>query len=1159
MSLNVVMGNGQHDLRSEMLTMIQQQFRQNELLTVFYIVPNHVKFDSEVNVLQRFSIMNGNDDSELYAQSRLQVYSLTRLAWALMKNTPDRQPDIVEPTGLFMIVSNILREQSDILPVFSRMQTKSGFVSALVAQLVELRASNVTPENLLEILEKSADNIFLRQTLNAKLHDLAIVADDFNARMGENQITGQETLIAFAKQLADLKLSNVAFYFDGFNGFTSAEMMVVNQLITTYPVTMGILGDPEKMGQQREGDVFFKPMTTVEQLSITARTAQQEVAITAATKMRPLSRTAQQVLGAWACLGEYRNFTGSRDEVHLNVFAAENPITEIKEVARRIRRSLVDDPTLHLRDIIILSRDLTPYQAHIEAVMSQFELPYFLDMDVNMMNHPLVELILNLLAPNKFQYQTMLAILKTGLLRPTFENKIVSHDEFFDIVSHMDNYLYAYRPYESRWRDFSRPFKLFQVTRDDDDTEISEDEKVNNRLEYLRHFIVEAFDELDDGFAMAKNLRQSVTHLVLWLQKYHVTDALLEQRDDFIAQGNLSRSQQSEEVWQMLTKTLDEMVEIDGERGVSLTDIVTTLQAGLSGAKFSGIPNNLDQLMISEAGIVQNTQYKQLYFIGGTRQNLPAQVKNAALINDAERSIVQPALQSGTNPRYLQNTAQQQMAEENLLFYGSLMSSIGSITLSYPILEPSGQLAEMSSFFKRLVDTFNSEVKVIGSIPSSAASLLKQYVGTARATLSDLVKILPVYGQTAAFKAVQNVISNTMQDRLERVLSAPNYQNNTTKLKPKFISALFGERLNVSISQLESYYSNPFAYFLQYGLKLQERATNELNVAQTGTLYHAVFENVLHELIVKNKSLRDITGDELRALVRQHMQSQLALPAFEILNDSGKMRATTNYLTRVCETLVLNLQAAARENTSKPEAVEQLFGFSKESLPPLSFARMQVRGKLDRFDKQDVNGEFGTIIDYKSNGKTFNWGQAYDGLQMQLLTYWDAAQQSAEKLGVAAIGGAFFAKISPEKTKITDKTDLNALFTGKLIPETFKYRGLFISEPAYVSALTTLEPQEKSAHYPVVLLKNGALGKIGVDAVDPDEFALLLQRNRENIITAGDLILSGYFPIMPVEGGLTYSPYLDIIRFDRALGDAYKVQSPADKNTIIKLLKGGQD
>ena len=37
MSLNVVMGNGQHDLRSEMLTMIQQQFRQNELLTVFIL------------------------------------------------------------------------------------------------------------------------------------------------------------------------------------------------------------------------------------------------------------------------------------------------------------------------------------------------------------------------------------------------------------------------------------------------------------------------------------------------------------------------------------------------------------------------------------------------------------------------------------------------------------------------------------------------------------------------------------------------------------------------------------------------------------------------------------------------------------------------------------------------------------------------------------------------------------------------------------------------------------------------------------------------------------------------------------------------------------------------------------------------------------------
>ncbi|GMA70464.1 ATP-dependent helicase/deoxyribonuclease subunit B [Leuconostoc litchii] len=933
MTLNILMGNGRHDLRGEMLENIQQQFQQHSALAVYYIVPNHVKFDSEVDVLQRFSIINGNDETKLYAQSRLQVYSLTRLAWALMKNTPEDQPDIIAPTGLFMMVSNILREQADKLPVFSRMQAKSGFVAALVSQLVELRASNVTPENLLEILEQSADNVFLRQTLNAKLRDLAIVSEIFNQLMGNNQITNQEVLLTFAKQLSTFDLSNVAFYFDGFNGFTSAEMMVVNQLVIKYPVTISILGNTKQLGHQQSGDVFFKPMTTVQQLTDVAQMAQQEVKVVAAKQERKQSRTSRQVLEAWESLGEYRPFKGSRNDVNLKAFAAENPITEIKEVARRIRASLAENPELHLRDIIILARDLTPYEAHIKAIMAQFDLPYFLDVDINMMNHPLVELILNLLGPNKFNYQTILAILKTGLLRPISDNKLVSRDEFFDIVSYMDNYLYAYRPYESKWRDFSREFKLFQVTRDNDDTEVSKDEKINHRLEYLRHFIVDAFDELDQGFSQAQNLRQSVTHLILWLQKYHVTEALIEQKNDFIAQGDLSRAQQIEEVWQMFTQTLDEMVNIDGTRQVSLIDMVTTLQAGLSGAKFSGIPNNLDQLMISEAGIVQSTQYKQLYFIGGTRQNLPAQSKTTALINDAERTIVQPALQQGSNPRYLQNTAQQQMAEENLLFYGSLMSSTGDITLSYPILEPSGQIAEMSPFFKRLVDTFSSEVNIVNSTPDNATLLLKNYIGTARSTLSDLVKIMPQYAKTSAFKAIQNIISNTTQKRLEIVLSAPYYKNKTEKLKPELVMRLFGQQLNVSISQLESYYNNPFGYFLQYGLKLRERVTNELNVAQTGTFYHAILENVLHDLIIKNQSLRDVTGDELRSLVRRHIQSQLNLPAFEMLNESGKMRATTSYLGKVSEQLVLNLQAAARENASKPQAVEQLFGFSKQSLP----------------------------------------------------------------------------------------------------------------------------------------------------------------------------------------------------------------------------------
>ena len=1155
MTLNILMGRAEHDMRGDMLVDIQKHLQKSASLTIYYIVPNHVKFDSEVDVLQRFSVINGHSQAQRYSQSRLQVYSLTRLAWALMKNTPTKQPETVSTAGLFMLVTDILREKASQLPVFARLQAKSGFVTALVAQLIELRVSRISPQDLLDIVAKSADNIFLRQTLNAKLRDLAIVAEAFEQKLGQQRITAQESLLHFVGELNDLELSNTMFYFDGFNGFTSAEQAVVNALIARYPVTIALLGDISKLGTQQAGDVFFKPMTTAQQLVAWASSNQQSVNTRSASTLRKLSSANYQVLSAWEKLGEYRSFQVTDDKTAFKAFAAATPIVEIQEVARRIRRALQQDPSLHLRDILILARDLGPYQSHIPAVMAAFELPFFLDTDVTMMNHPLVELILTLLSPQKFNYQNVLAILKTGLLRPTIDGKSVASDEFFDIVGYLDNYLYAYRPYESTWRQFDRPFQLFQVTRDNDETEISQDQKINQRLEFLRRFVVKSFDQLDDGLKKATTFRQAATALIEWLQKNHVVDVLINQRDNLMAQGDLVHAQQHDEVWQMFSQTLDDMVSFKGDDDFVLTDMVDILVAGFSGAKFSGIPNSLDQLTISEAGIVQSTSYRELFFIGGTRQNLPAQTKTTALINDAERTMVMPDLQSGDQPRYLQNTAQQQMAEENLLFYGSLMSATDHITLSYPILDSSGQIAEMSPFFKRLVDTFSIEVITVSGQPVSSSALIKHYIGTPQTTLSELVKILPVARQTSAFKSLKSLLETTVKSRLTRVFSAPNYQNKPVQLRPEFVAALFGEQLNVSISQLESYYHNPYAYFLQYGLHLKERTTNTLDVAQTGTLYHAIFEKVLAHLIQNNLSLRDLTSDDIKHLVSEQMGQLMTSPVFEILTENGKMRATSEYLKRVSDILLLNLQAAARENTSRPLAVEQLFGFPKASLPALQLPKIHVRGKLDRLDLQDSAGEFGTIIDYKSNGKLFSWAQAYDGLQMQLLTYWDAAQQSASQLGFDKVGGAFFAKIVPDKTSLTSSTDIDALLEGRILPENFKYRGLFISDSAYVDALADIEASEKSPHYPLARLKNGDLGKSGVDAVSPGEFEALLKRNRQNIVTAGQQILAGHFPLSPVEGGLTYSPYLDIMRFDRALGDRYREQTTGDKNRILELLK----
>lgn len=1162
MMLTILMGNGRQDLRGELLQDIQQRLKENPKLTIYYIVPNHIKFDSEVNVLERFAQLNHYDNQEVYAQSQLQVYSLTRLAWALGKNLPEKQATTVQSSGLFMIVSSILQEKAQQLPIFARMQSKSGFVDALVKQLVELRASRVTPEDILNILDQqTADSTFVKQTLQQKLLDLAVVADALDEKLGTQFITPQETLSFFASQMQNITLTDVAFYFEGFNGLTAAEYQVVTTLIQKWSVTISLLGDAQYLGQQKEGDVFFKPMQLAQELTYYAKQIGQTTQLVTATTARHLSNTSNTLLQAWESIGEYRTFTAKNNNVALQMFTAENPMVELQEVARRIRQSLATSSHLHLRDIVILARDLNAYQADIPAVMSQFDLPYFLDLDQDMMTHPLVELIFNLLLPSqqRFQYQNVLAILKTSLLRPVQDNILIDRDEFLDIVAYLDNYLLAYQPYESTWRDKKSAFALFTTTADEEATEMFQtDSKINQRLEALRQYVLQIFDSFDAIIKKSQTNREFATQLINWLVNHKVTDAILGEQNHLVASGELTRSQQGIEVWDMLTQTLNELVMLSGEERFQVDQFTEALKAGFAGAKFSGIPNSLDQITISEAGIVQSTRYQQLYFIGGTRQNLPAQMRTTALINDSDRVLVQPALAQQEQPKYLQNTAQQQMAEENLLFYGALAASQNNVTLSYPLLDATGNIAEISPYFKRLSHAFDVEPEKITNRPSDSAHLLKAYIGTPRATLSEMVKLLP--DDSSAMQALRNALSKRLPERTARVLSAPNYQNTVSRLKPEFVSEIFGRDLNVSISQLESYYHNPLAYFLQYGLSLQERPKHELNIAQTGTLYHAIFESVIHNLIRENLSLRELTTADLKQLVLDSMAQQLEKPEFALLKETAKMRAITAYLIQVSQTLLFNLQKVARTGHAKPKAVEQLFGFAKDSLPALDFSlskgSVHVRGKLDRLDYQDNHETFGTIIDYKSNHKKFDWAQAYNGLQMQLLTYWQAAQQAKSQLGLQKVGGAFFAKISPTKTKLSQfDGDFEQLIHGELSAELFKYRGLFIDDDDYLEALAHLDEGEKATYYALGRNRDGSLSKMS-DMVNSAQLDLLLQRNKANIIAAGEHILNGDFPLLPEIKSMQYTPYRDILRFDRALGDKYHDNLiTGSKQQILKLLE----
>ena len=70
-----------------------------------------------------------------------------------------------------------------------------------------------------------------------------------------------------------------------------------------------------------------------------------------------------------------------------------------------------------------------------------------------------------------------------------------------------------------------------------------------------------------------------------------------------------------------------------------------------------------------------------------------------------------------------------------------------------------------------------------------------------------------------------------------------------------------------SISQLQTFYRNPYEYFLKYGLALKKREELEISNANSGTFYHDAMEAFIRLLKQDRMRLADLADDQLAAYV----------------------------------------------------------------------------------------------------------------------------------------------------------------------------------------------------------------------------------------------------------------------------------------------------
>ncbi|QFP79583.1 PD-(D/E)XK nuclease family protein [Latilactobacillus graminis] len=1150
MSLKFIVGTASYDHHQTLVKQLKTDITTTNPGRFFYLVPNHIKFESEVALLKELK----DPASKYIATTQVQVFSFSRLAWYFMKNTPYYQIPRISTAGLNMLVYRLLQEHAEQLTLFSGEVNQTGFVAQLTSQLLELKVGCITPEDLMQIAKQLAPE---QVELTAKLHDLTIIATAFEAAMQKNFIENTALIDALTVFLKEQTLQDCHFYIEGFAQFSAQEQELLTVLMQQASLTVALITNHVDYQRKPEkNNFFYQAGRTYYQLYQQAK--QKHVPI-----MTDQIATKQRVSPTLLALDQYWIASESHgtlpiaptiDSNQLQVIGVENRYAELRFVAREIRR-LVQTGHYRYRDFLIMTRHLAPYETMMAPIFMEYEIPYFSDLPTTMATHPLVAMLAALfnVKDHYYRYEDVMALLKTELLIPGDYQSSTTFRADLDLCENLI-LKSGYEGYDwlrdDDWQYYR--FGSFQ-----DGVRTTEDEALTKRVNRIRHYIKTVLPPFYQHLDAAKTGRDAAQVLYQFLIAQGVDHQLLNWRDQALAANQLTLADQPEQTWQTFMLMLDEYVTLLGDQPFSIIDFWDLLAAGFDTAQYAKIPSTLDQVVISESGMVQTKNRKITFMIGATDQVMPDQIETTTLLSDHDRQLLVDHFKP---EQALTDDSATQMSFEPYLNYLAYLSSTEGLYFTYPLNNGEGGNFTLSPYVERIKQYFHlTEQTVLADIsPTSTAPI----TGSWRSLLSDLIQVARQAQATQMiiperWLTVYRLLQKSAQSHFltNQLLQSLTYRNQPVPLTNEIVYGLYGTEIHTSISKLEEFYQNQYAYFLKYGLKLNERPIFELTPANTGDFYHQVLDQFIKLIQAQRLVLSNLDNHQIDALTDEILQKAYEQPEFKILNKSARMGYIRQQLSQTIKRVSQTLRDQSQRTNLQPLATEVLFGQvgAQQGLAGLEFElsnqrRIKVRGKIDRIDQLILNNQaYLGIVDYKSSQHSFNFRDAYYGLALQMLTYLETVLQDQ-----AAIlpthrqikpAGAFYLHLqnptlSLKQLNKQKRAQLQNGMLDKLLLDQFKYDGLILNDETLLENLDTAIESGYSPLFNFNRTKSGTFNS--KQLVTQAELNQLIAHNDQLIQAAGEAIFAGEDALNPImrpdrSNALTMSPYKSIFQFDAML------------------------
>ncbi|MDO1605441.1 PD-(D/E)XK nuclease family protein [Lactobacillus sp. YT155] len=1152
MSLNFILGKSQKDHEKQIVDQFLTDYQENPDDQYFFIVPNHIKFESEIKIIKQFrdKFKKGKD---YVATSNLQIFSLSRLAWYFLRNINALIRPSLTTTKKSMIVKNILLQHIDELSIFKGEVRTNGFINELTSQFDEFIEGNIQPEDLENFINNSESNFEKQKFTELKL----IYADYYQLNNQEylsNEYLNDQLINLFNNK--DF-LKNTHFYFYGFSSFKNNEFALIKSIMLQSETNISLELDQPYIQLPEPTDFYYRPSRTYENLYKFAR----ENNIPVNNNYAQVDRVAndlRKIEDFWIASNSLAK-TISNDSLEnkntLQIWQCSDIHVEIKSVATYIRQ-LVATQEYRYKDFLILTRNLSSYQAFINPMFEELEVPIFLDIQKNMSKHPLKLLIdyIFAFAKGNLNHETIFQLLKLNLVTPTD----ISTNEYSDFIDLAENYSLAHGLLKYQWlegQDFSPDVDLKNLKEPDQQKIINDFAKINN----VKHFVKSLYEQLQAVLETAP-AKEVVERLYNFLIDNQVFENLKTWQQISLDAGNIEDANKPEQVVLALNNVLDEFVEVFGEQTFDSQDFLKVLDSGFLNSQYTQIPSTLDAVNISELGMVQMNDRKITIILGSTSDQMPKSTTNDSLLSDEEKEKFAPLLKSGSN---FSDSVEIINNDEPYLHNASFISSSTRTIFTYPVIADDAQ-AQISPYLQRLKDHFEIEERVVTNNPDVSNQHALEYVGSSKSTLNYLIRLnrqLKDYQGTLTpnWQSIQNIVLQSNED--EKLFNqALNYKNIPQNLSKQTVADLYGNTLNASISQLQTFYMNEYEYFLTYGLRLRQRDEFELTPANMGSFFHDCLDKFVSYINEHKLDLSQFDKQQVDELTNEIVQKNLEQPANQLFNSSPQMKYVAQQMKNILLGLTDSIQKQGSQLNFSPRQSELTFGSLKNQKEISSIAyqtgdkKINVRGKIDRLDNFSKNNTL-QIIDYKSSAKSFDYSLFNAGIQLQLTTYMQAILNNYPEANLA---GAFYSKIYSPRN--------NATYLGNKNYKDYRLKGLIINNEKNQELLTAdgLDEKNSSDIYNLRLKKDGTISS--TEQINESELKELLKYNKELIIQAGEKILSGEINLNPYrkndqQTALQNTNYKSIFEFDAMLpeNNYREIKSITKKELLNQLTAKEED